>query len=96
MWAGKTHVQGAISYQGSAPADLDPAQNAIIGDIKASTVVDLFAGYERGNYSFELFTTNVLDTRNQLSRFVVCSICDQVKVVVGRPRTIGIRAGVKF
>jgi outer membrane receptor protein involved in Fe transport len=96
MWSGNSHVQGAVAYQGSAPADLDPAQNKILGNIRASTVVDLFAGYDWSNYSFELFTTNVFDERNELSRLVVCSICTQVKIIPGRPRTIGIRAGIKF
>jgi len=96
MWQGKAHVQGVIAYQGSAPSDLNPDQEAIIGKIKSSTVVDLFAGYDWGNYSLELFGSNIFDERNELSRFVVCSICEQVKIVPGRPRTFGIRGGVKF
>jgi iron complex outermembrane receptor protein len=96
MGPGKAHVQGVIAYQGSAPSDLDPAQNELIGKIKASTVVDLFAGYTWGNYSFELFGANIFDVRNELSRFVVCSICTQVKIVPGRPRTFGVRVGAKF
>ena len=96
MWAGQAHVQGSVAYQGSARSDLDPAQNELIGRIKSSTLVDLFAGYDWGNYSFELFSTNVFDERNQLSRFVVCSICTQVKIVPGRPRTFGVRVGAKF
>jgi outer membrane receptor protein involved in Fe transport len=96
MWTGRAHVQGAVSYQGSAPSDIKPADNAVTGNTKASTLVDLFAGYDWGKYSVELFGTNIFDQRNQLSRTVVCSICDQVKIVPGRPRTIGLRAGVKF
>jgi outer membrane receptor protein involved in Fe transport len=96
MWTGHAHVQGVIAHQGSAPSDLDPAQNALIGKLKASTLVDLFAGYDVGKYSFEVFGTNIFDERNELSRFVVCSICTQVKIVPGRPRTIGLRAGMKF
>jgi outer membrane receptor protein involved in Fe transport len=96
MWTGKAHVQGVVAYQGSARSDIDPAQNAIIGRIKASTVVDLFAGYDWGNYSLEFFGTNIFDERNELSRFVVCSICTQVKIVPGRPRTFGVRVGAKF
>jgi outer membrane receptor protein involved in Fe transport len=96
MWSGHTHVQGVLAYQGSAPSDLDPAQNELIGKIKASTLVDLFLGYDWGNYSAELFTTNVFDERNQVSRLVVCSICTQVKIIPGRPRTFGLRLGAKF
>lgn len=96
VWSGHAHVQGVLAYQGSAPSDIMPDQEALIGKIKASTVVDLFAGYDWGNYNFELFAANVFDDRNELSRFVVCSICTQVKIVPGRPRTIGLRAGLKF
>jgi outer membrane receptor protein involved in Fe transport len=96
MWTGRAHVQGSVAYQGSAPSDIDEAQNDLIGNLHSSTLVDLFAGYDWGNYSVELFGTNIFDERNELSRFVVCSICTQVKIVPGRPRTIGLRAGMKF
>jgi len=96
MWSGKAHVQGVIAYSGSAPSDLNPAQNAMLGNLHSSTLVDLFAGYDWGKFNVELFGTNIFDERNELSRFVVCSICTQVKIVPGRPRTIGLRAGMKF
>jgi iron complex outermembrane recepter protein len=96
MWTGKAHVQGSITYQGSAPSDLDPAQNDLLGKISSSTLVDVFSGYDWDRYNVELFVTNLFDDRNELSRFVVCSICTQVKVVPGRPRTIGLRLGAKF
>ena len=96
MWTGKAHVQGTIAHQGSAPSDLDPAQNEMLGKISKSTLVDAFAGYDWDRYNVELFVTNLFDDRNELSRFVVCSICTQVKVVAGRPRTIGLRLGAKF
>ena len=96
VWTGKAHVQGAISHQGSALSELRPADAALIGKIPASTLVDLFFGYDWSRYSAELFATNVFDERNQLSRFVVCGACTQVKIVPGRPRTIGLRFGVHF
>ena len=70
--------------------------NDFVGRIRSSTLVDLFAGYNWGNYSLELFAKNLFDKRNDVSRFVVCSICTQSKIVAGRPQTIGIRAGVRF
>jgi len=99
---GRAHVQGAVSYQSSALADIrrdlgggaDP--NDFLGRIKSSTLVDLFAGYSWRDYNFELFAANVFDERNELSRFVVCSVCTQTKIVPGRPRTIGLRVGTKF
>jgi outer membrane receptor protein involved in Fe transport len=96
VWSGKAHVQGVVAYQGSAPSDIDEGQAALLGKLKSSTLVDLFAGYDWGNYSLELFGSNIFDERNELSRFVVCSICTQVKIVPGRPRTFGLRAGMKF
>ena len=96
MWAGNAHVQGAVSYQGSALSELRPEAEAISGRIRSSTLVDLFLGYDWSKYSAEIFATNVFDERNQISRFVNCSICDQVKIVPGRPRTIGLRMGAHF
>ena len=106
MGAGKAHVQGVVAYQGSASADIrqnttgDPLNpgnpNDFLGRIHASTVVDGFVGWDWHNYNMELFATNVFDVRNELSRFVPCSICTQTKIVVGRPRTIGLRLGAKF
>ncbi len=99
---GRAHVQGALSHQTSALADIrrdlggGNNPNAYIGRIRASTLVDLFAGYNWGNHTFELFGTNIFDQRNELSRFVVCSICVQTKIVPGRPRTLGLRVGTRF
>jgi outer membrane receptor protein involved in Fe transport len=103
MWAGRTHVQAGLAYQGSAAADIrrdidgdGTNPNDFLGRIKSSTLVDLFAGYDWQNYNIELFATNIFDERNELSRFVVCSICTATKIVPGRPRTIGLRLGAKF
>jgi outer membrane receptor protein involved in Fe transport len=113
MGPGRAHVQGSVSYQSSAAADIRQVlfacgpiigedicgeinPNDFVGRIRSSTLVDMYAGYNVGSYSFELFAKNVFDERNDVSRFVVCSICTQNKIVPGRPRTIGIRAGMKF
>ncbi|RIX27305.1 TonB-dependent receptor [Sphingomonas edaphi] len=103
MATGRAHVQAGLSYQGSAAADLrqdvdgdGTNPNDFLGRIKSSTIVDLFAGYDWRKYNVQLFVTNLFDERNELSRFVVCSICTQTKIVPGRPRTIGLRLGAKF
>ena len=96
VWTGRAHVQGVLAYQGSAPSDIQPADYAVTGKIKGSSIVDLFAGYDWATYSVELFGTNIFDERNQLSRSVSCGGCSNVHIVVGRPRTIGLRAGMKF
>jgi iron complex outermembrane recepter protein len=102
---GRAHVQAGLTHQSSAEADIrhnigddeDPINpNDFLGRIRASTLVDLFAGFDWQRYNFELFATNIFDQRNELSRLVVCSICTATKIVPGRPRTIGFRVGAKF
>ena len=103
MGPGKAHVQGSIAYQSSASVDIrqdadgsGTNPNAYLRRLRSSTLVDLFTGFDWRNYSFELFATNVFDKRNELARFVACSICTRTYILPGRPRTIGLRAGVKF
>ena len=103
MWVGKAHVQGSLTYQGSASVDVrrdidgeGTNPNDILGRLHSSTLVDLFLGYDWQNYSAELFATNVFDDRNELSRFVACSVCTRPYVLPGRPRTIGLRLGTRF
>jgi iron complex outermembrane receptor protein len=102
---GRAHVQAGLTHQSSATADIrrnigddeDPINpNDFLGRIRASTLVDLFAGFDWQRYNFELFATNIFDQRNELSRLVVCSVCTATKIVPGRPRTIGFRIGAKF
>lgn len=103
----KAHVQGAVAYQGSAPSSLRTAialvgtgeivnPNVFQGKIRAATLVDAFAGLDWPKWNVEVFATNLFDKRNDLSRFTACGSCTRALVVPGRPRTIGIRAGVKF
>jgi iron complex outermembrane receptor protein len=100
MGPGKAHAQVGIVHQGSAPTALRTEDEATLGKLPASTIVDLFAGYDWRNMSLEVFGTNIFDERNQLSRFIICgSFCNApefIHIVPGRPRTIGIRAGMKF
>jgi len=102
MGPGRAHGQVGFVHQGGSRSALPDFDQEVQGSLKAYTLVDLFAGYSWSNYSVELFGTNIFDERNQLSRFVVCALCgvppvpNQTKIVPGRPRTIGIRAGMKF
>jgi outer membrane receptor protein involved in Fe transport len=96
MGPGKAHVQAGVVHQSSARSALRIDDNLLTGKLPSYTLVDLFAGYDWNKYSFELFATNVFDKRNQLSRSVSCSICTNIHIVPGRPRTIGLRAGMKF
>jgi iron complex outermembrane receptor protein len=110
VWSGaKAHVQGALSYQSSAPSSirtlielLPPDSgdfqnpNVFQGKLRSAALVDLYAGLDFARWNVEVFATNVFDKRNDLSRFTACGSCTRALVVPGRPRTIGIRTGVKF
>jgi len=104
-------VQGGITHQSSAPATLrtlialaGPAEfppnivnpRDFLGNIRSSTLVDLFAGLDWPKWSVEMFATNVFDKRNDISRGVNCGSCTRTLIVPGTPRTIGLRAGIKF
>ncbi|HKP33688.1 MAG TPA: TonB-dependent receptor [Sphingomicrobium sp.] len=107
-WADvKAHVQGSVSYQSSAPSSIRTLislvgtgelvnPNVFQGRLRSATLVDLFAGLDFPRWNVELFATNVFDKRNDLSRFTACGSCTRALVVPGRPRTIGVRAGMKF
>ena len=103
MGVGRAHVQGSVTYRGSASADIrqniDGAgtnPNDYLGRLGSSTLVDAFLGYDWQSYSAELFATNLFDERNELARFVACGKCTQARILPGRPRTLGIRVGAKF
>jgi outer membrane receptor protein involved in Fe transport len=103
VWTGKAHVQGSLTYQGSAGVDIrkdidgeGTNPNDVLGRLHSSTLVDLFLGYDWSNYTAELFLTNVFDERNELARFTACSVCTVAYVLPGRPRTIGLRLGARF
>jgi outer membrane receptor protein involved in Fe transport len=100
---GRAHIQGTVTYRDSAPVDLrqditgdGTNPNDFLGRLRSSTLVDLFAGFDWANYSAELFVTNLFDERDEVARFVACSICTQTRVLPGRPRTFGIRLGAHF
>ena len=107
-WANvRAHVQGGIAYKGSARATLRSAlaqagtfqlvdPNDYLGRVRASTVVDLFTGLSWPRWNAEAFVTNIFNSRDELSRGVNCGSCFRTLIVPGRPRTIGIRAGIKF
>ncbi|HEV2596641.1 MAG TPA: TonB-dependent receptor [Sphingomicrobium sp.] len=111
VWAAvKAHVQGSVTYRGSAPSSLrtqillaGPSGDQILanpnvfqGDLRPATLVDLYAGLDWPKWNVEAFVSNVFDKRDDLSRQTACASCTRVLVVPGRPRTIGIRAGMKF
>jgi iron complex outermembrane receptor protein len=95
--AAKAYVQGLVTHQSSATADLRVAKAEALGRIKGFTYGNLALGAEFGDYTVELFAQNIWDERAQLSRFQQCGACDQRPyIVVYTPRTLGLRAGAKF
>lgn len=94
---GKAHVQATLAHQGSASSDIRVAKAITLGDLGSLTTLDLSTGFERSRYSFELFVSNLFDSRGQLSRYQNCGQCDQRNYAVyTTPRTIGLRLGTKF
>jgi len=98
---GRAHVQSSLSYQSSAGVDIrrdlggtDP--NSYLGRLGKYVLVDLAAGYTWSRFNVEAYASNLFDKRNDLSRFVSCSICTRTHVVPGRPQTFGLRFGAKF
>ncbi len=104
------HVQGAVVYQGSSWADLrvkapSPVTGveipirSLIGKQEAYTTVDLTAGVEKDNWTFEFSLLNAFDSRGDVYRYAECTtqICGfEPYVVPSKPRTFGVRFGQKF
>jgi outer membrane receptor protein involved in Fe transport len=105
MAMGRAHVQGSVAFQTSAAADvrrnigsrddvINP--NDYLGRLKGRSLFDLAAGYDWSKYSVQLFATNLFNNKTQLSRGVVCSICERTLITPGRPQTFGLRLGTRF
>ena len=105
----KAHVQGGDRLPGigavvAASSSTRPAArlqsstnpNVFRASFTSSTLVDLFAGLDWPKWNVELFGTNIFDERNELSPASPAAAARGVMIVPGRPRTIGMRAGMKF
>jgi outer membrane receptor protein involved in Fe transport len=93
------HLQGALSYSGTRRTEMDVAENAIVGDIPASTFLDLSFGIETDKYSVELYVANVTDEDAALGKSTECDAdtCGvQTYAIRGQPRTIGIKFSQEF
>jgi outer membrane receptor protein involved in Fe transport len=91
----EAHFQGQVSHEGKRSTDL----RGILGDLDAYTMLDLTAGFGRGNWYLDFYIKNVFDERAQLSRFTQCAeaVCgEQTYTVVARPRTLGLRFSQDF
>ena len=94
LWGGQAFWQAAVVHQGSRRVDLRVAQNDTVGDLKAYTLADFSVGFNRNNWSVDVFLKNAFNNRAQLARFAECKIetCGaEPYTVVTQPRTIGVR-----
>ena len=104
----QAHLQASAAYEGRRTRDLRLVQRAIYGDMSSYTTVDLTAGVEHRDWSFEIFARNVFDSRGVTGRSIQCTevVCGdplgqtaiggKIYSVVTTPRTIGLRIGRRF
>jgi iron complex outermembrane recepter protein len=95
----EAHVQAAAVYQDQAWADLTLVERDLLGPQESYTLVDLSTGVTNGEYTVELFVTNVFDELAEITRYAECpnERCGpQTYIVPFRPRTIGLKFGQKF
>ncbi|HYJ41387.1 MAG TPA: TonB-dependent receptor, partial [Steroidobacteraceae bacterium] len=98
------HFQASVVHNGEAATALLPAENDVLGDSEAYTLVDFSFGFEREKWSAELFIDNVFDERVALYRYSECdvTICSNpfeegiVYGVVTRPRMVGFKFSQRF
>ena len=96
---GKAHIQSGWTHSSSASSALRIGTSTTDQPplLHPYNLVDLAIGYGWSNFTAELFADNLFDKRAQLSSTEECGSCSQRPYyVVYRPRTIGLRFGVKF
>jgi outer membrane receptor protein involved in Fe transport len=96
--ASEGHVLAAALYQSSQWDDLRTAQRTALGQQPGYATVDLTMGADKGNFSMDLFVTNMFDKRGELFRYSQCSSCGPIAtyIVPIQPRVVGLRFGQKF
>ena len=97
------HFQASVVHNGDAATALLPAENDVLGDSEAYTLVDFSFGFEQEKWSAELFIDNVFDERASLYRYSECdvAICSNPRIgivygVMTRPRMVGLKFSQKF
>lgn len=105
-WNG--HFQVAGNHTSNRRSDLRIVENAIKGDLKAYTTVDVSFGAKNDLWSAELFATNLLNSGGIINTGVQCleSVCGDVGGATAsggvfydtviRPRVIGVKLARKF
>ena len=93
------HFQGSVVHNGDSTTALLPAENDVLGNSDAYTLVDLSFGLGRDKWSAELFVDNAFDEIARLYRYSECdvTICGGIVYsITTRPRMIGLRFNQKF
>ncbi len=95
----KSNVQGTYAYQTSSTPTLKVANAQALGTQPAYGTLDVSAGTQHNGLSVEMYVSNLLDNRGQLTRFAECdpvNACKQTYIVPTVPRTIGVKFGQRF
>jgi len=99
MGDGKAHLQSGWTHSSSASSALRIGTSTTDAPppLHSYNLVDFAAGYDWSGFTAEIFLENAFDKRAELSAFEECGNCSQRPYyVVYKPRTIGVRFGVKF
>ncbi|MBD3729374.1 MAG: TonB-dependent receptor [Sphingomonadales bacterium] len=104
----EAHFQGALAYIGKRRSDLRDTENGIKGFFPSYTTLDLSIGAKKDNVRWEIFASNIFDSRGVINSGVQCleTTCgdpDGISSTGGvfydtviKPRIIGIKAGFDF
>ncbi len=95
----QAYFQGLVQHEGDRRTDLRLAESQILGELDSYTMVDLSAGFGKGDWKVDFYVKNAFDERAELSRFTQCAeaVCgEQAYTVVSRPRTFGVRFAREF
>ena len=95
----ESHLQGALTYETSRPANMSVAENEIQGEIPSSTVLDLSAGIGRNSWTLELFVKNATNEDAPIAFGTECaiSVCGLQTYGLRRaPTTVGLKFSQEF
>lgn len=99
LGSGEAYWQASLSHAGKRRVDMRAAETALLGYLDSYTLVDLSAGWRKGNWSLDVFLKNAFDERAQMSRFAQCAALTcgyEPYTVIAQPRTLGVRVSREF
>lgn len=96
---GEAYWQATLAHAGKRRVDLREAETALLGYLDAYTLLDLAAGWRKGNWTIDVFLKNTFDKRAPLTRFAQCAALTcghEPYTVVAPPRTLAVRFSREF